>query len=57
MIICDVCWCVMCQSDEYEDQLDKTLFWIGKNCLCPKCYKKYSDIVDKDRLDDVLRKN
>jgi hypothetical protein len=57
MIICDVCWCIMGQSDEYEDVLDKSVFWIGRNCICKECYNIYCKIVDEDRLDESKRKN
>ncbi len=57
MIICDVCWCVVGRTDEYEDLLDRALFWIGKNCICPVCYERYSKQVEKDSRNTKLRKN
>ncbi len=57
MIICDVCWCVVGRTDEYDDLLDRALFWIGKNCICPECYERYSKQVEKDSRNTKLRKN
>ena len=57
MIICDVCWCVMGQSDEHDDLLDQSIKWIGRNCLCFECFERYEKIINKDRLDRGFRKN
>lgn len=57
MIVCDVCWCVMGKSDEYEDLINNSLHWIGRWNVCSECLDRYVKDVEKDVLSKRFKKN
>ena len=57
MICCDICWIVLGKSHEYEDMLDKSIFWIGQWSVCKECLKRHEDNAFKEIKSKEFKKN